>query len=63
MTPPLSPEQPYPRITDELARLQREFASLHKDRDVIEWHIIELEKRIKYLQDLEAMNETYVVPH
>lgn len=63
MTPPLSPEQPYPRITDELARLQRELASLHKDRDVIEWHIIELEKRIKYLQDLEAMNETYVVPH
>lgn len=59
----LPPDYPYPRITDELARLQRLLTDLNKDRDNIDWRIIETEKRIKYLMDLQSMNETYVVPH
>jgi hypothetical protein len=59
----LPPDYPYPLIADEIAKLQQALIGLRRDRDAIDWRIIEAEKRIKYLMDLQAMNETYVVPH
>ena len=59
----LPPDYPYPLIADEIANLQQALIGLRRDRDNIDWHIIEAEKRIKYLMDLQSMNETYVVPH